>query len=388
MPAALRVLVLYGTRPEAIKVAPVAAALERRSERVELTLCSTGQHGEMVRQVEELFDLVPTQKLEVMRPSQSLNGLASRMFASLDEVFDRYRPDWILVQGDTTSAMVGALAGFHRGVKVGHIEAGLRSGDMQHPFPEEANRRLIDTLSDALFAPTVRSAELLAAEGFAAERIFLTGNTVVDALESVSTTLRAEASAVESGGARGSEAAQPLVLVTLHRRESHGQIMETTLKVVAELAEQYKAARFCFPVHRNPAVVEPSHRILGGIANVELLEPLDYRSMVAMLMQSTLVITDSGGLQEEAPTFGVPVLVVRETTERPEGVDSGIAQLVGRKPEALRRAAGSALDSAIQDPEGWRARTRTSNPYGDGRAGERIASILLGDEWTPWPPSD
>jgi UDP-N-acetylglucosamine 2-epimerase (non-hydrolysing) len=286
---------------------------------------------------------------------------------AIDGVVDRVRPDWLLVQGDTTTAMISGLAAFHRRIRVGHIEAGLRTGDLDRPFPEEANRKIVDTFAAALFAPTARAARALADEGVPADRIYLTGNTVVDALESVAARIGREARAGE-------------VLITAHRRESFGPALRAMFGAVADLAERFPDIRWIFPVHPNPSVRDPAHEALGSFPNIELHEPFDYEELIRRLMRARLVLTDSGGIQEEAPAFGTPVLVMRERTERPEGVEAGVARLVGVDRETIVAAATEVL----RDPATEQAMGRGGNPYGDGHAAERITSILAGEPWEPF----
>lgn len=375
-PAQLRkVLVVYGTRPEAIKMAPVIEALRRRPETFAVRVCTTGQHREMLDQVQDLFGLVPDLDLQLMQPDQTLNGLSAAALAALDRVLASEAPDWLLVQGDTTTAMTAGLAAFHRGVKVGHVEAGLRTGDLRHPFPEEANRRIIDLLADALFAPTGRSRDALLAEGTDSAKIHVVGNTVIDALH---TLVGQDGHAPGEGESPG----RPEVLVTVHRRESFGAPIREIFAALRHLAETFPEVGFVYPVHRNPNVRGPAFEILGGLPNLELCEPLDYRELVRRLERCRLVLTDSGGIQEEAPTFGKPVLVLRETTERPEGVDAGVARLVGADRERIFDEAARLLRS----DEAYQAMARAVNPYGDGRAAERIAALLAGEPWEPFAP--
>lgn len=365
-----KILVVYGTRPEAIKMAPVIEGLRRYPDRLEVTACTTAQHREMLDQVEDLFGLRPDVDLDLMRPEQTLNDVAARAFSGLDGVLDRVAPDWLVVQGDTTTAMAGALAAFHRGIRVGHVEAGLRSGDLARPFPEEANRRIIDLVAEALFAPTALSRDTLLAEGVQKGRVFLTGNTVIDALQHVAAGLPDEPATAE-------------VLVTVHRRESFGAPLERILAALGDLARAFPSSRFVLPVHPNPQVRLPVERALGGLANFELLDPLPYRDLIRLLRRCKMVLTDSGGLQEEAPAFGKPVLVLRETTERPEGINSGSAVLVGNDREHIVTVASRLLG----DPEAYQRMARATNPYGDGKAGERIAAIIAGEPWIPLSPS-
>jgi len=363
----LRVLVVYGTRPEAIKMAPVVAALRARAKCFEPIVCTTAQHREMIDQVQELFGLAPDLDLNLMTPDQSLNELTARVITALDEVLERVQPDWLLVQGDTTTAMGAALAAFHHRIPVGHVEAGLRTGDLTRPFPEEANRRLIDIVAQALFAPTARARDALLAEGADPDRLFLTGNTVVDALQSVAATL-------------GDTCRHDEVLVTVHRRESFGEPIRQICFAVAKLAERFPQLRWIYPVHHNPHVRDPARLILERIPNVELHDPFDYPELLRYLKRARIVLTDSGGIQEEAPAFGTPVLILREKTERPEGVEAGVARLIGVEPETIVSAATELLtDTAV-----YESMATATNPYGDGRAAERIVAVLAGERFKPF----
>jgi UDP-N-acetylglucosamine 2-epimerase len=363
----LRIMVLYGTRPELIKMAPVVRELRKSPERFAPRLCTTAQHREMLDQMHAVFGFQADLDLDLMRADQGLNELSSRAFAELDRALAAETPDLLLVQGDTTTAMVGALAAFHRRIPVGHVEAGLRTGDLERPFPEEANRRVIDLVADLCFAPTEGAAGLLRAEGVAEARIHVTGNTVVDALQWIS-SLAAPA---------GVEPARGEVLITVHRRESFGAPLREIFAAVRDLAAAFPDIRFVYPVHRNPNVRRPAHELLAGLPNLELHEPFDYLELVRRLRSARLVLTDSGGLQEEAPTFGKPVLVLRETTERPEGVEAGIAQLVGHDRARIVAEASRLLT----DEAAYAAVATAVNPYGDGRAAERIAAVLA--RWQP-----
>lgn len=366
----LKILAAYGTRPEAIKMAPVVQALRRRPEAFEVTVCATGQHREMLDQVHGLLDLRPDLDLRLMRHDQSLNGLAAAAVAAMDGVLAERPFDWLLVQGDTTTAMAAGLAAFHRGVRVGHVEAGLRTGDLARPFPEEANRRLIDVLAAALFAPTERAARALLAEGQPAGRVHVTGNTVIDALRMLP---------LEDVG----EPERPEVLVTVHRRESFGAPLREVFAALRRLAEAFPGVAWIYPVHRNPNVQGPAHELLDGLPNLELHEPFDYLELARRLKRCRFALTDSGGIQEEAPAFGKPVLVLRETTERPEGIEAGVARLVGTDRQRIVAAATDLLTS----PGAYEAMARAVNPYGDGQAAERIAAILAGEPWTPFQAS-
>jgi UDP-N-acetylglucosamine 2-epimerase (non-hydrolysing) len=368
-----KILVVYGTRPEAIKMAPVIAALRRRPEAFAVTVCTTGQHREMLDQVQDLLGLAPDLDLRLMQQGQTLSGLAAAALAALDGVLAARAPDWLLVQGDTTTAMAAALAAFHRGVRVGHVEAGLRTGDLGRPFPEEANRRLVDVLASALFAPTERAGRALLAEGCDAGRIHVVGNTVIDALRSISRELSPPGAAPQ----------RPEVLVTVHRRESFGAPLREIFAALRRLAESFPGVAWIYPVHRNPNVREPALAALSGLPNLELHEPFDYRELVRRLARCRFVLTDSGGIQEEAPAFGKPVLVLRDTTERPEGIEAGVARLVGTDRERIFAAAAELLTSEAA----CAAMALAINPYGDGQAAERIAAILAGEPWTPFRPA-
>lgn len=367
-----RILLLFGTRPEAIKLAPVLEALRCAPRTFRVTACATGQHRELLDQASSSLALRPEIQLDLMRPGQGLNDLAARSFAALDGVVTEAAPDWVVVQGDTTTAMVGAWVAFHRGVRVAHVEAGLRTGDLAQPFPEEANRRAIDMLAQALFAPTPHARRLLEAEGVPAERIHVTGNTVVDALRSIAASLPAEAA--EAVGAGRS------VLVTVHRRESFGEPLARILAALRDLADRFPDVRWLLPVHPNPNVGTAVYEGLAGLPNVELHPPFDYPELVRRLRGVDLVLTDSGGLQEEAPVFGKPVLVMRDKTERPEGVIAGVARLVGTRHEVIVDEVARLLD----DEEHRRRMTSAVNPYGDGRAALRIAAVLAGEPYTPF----
>ena len=362
-----RVLVVIGTRPEAIKMAPVVEAL-RALPGVEARVCLTGQHTTLVDQVLKAFSLEADDDLEIMRDGQTLYDVVHGALDGLRDVVRAYRPDALLVQGDTATVFVGSLVAFFEKVKVGHVEAGLRSHDKWAPFPEEIFRRLADVLSDYYFAPTERARDALLAEGVPAARIHVTGNTVVDALLSMTEHGRPVGdevlARVLAGGRR-------LVLLTAHRRESFGEPLREVFRAVRDLADAVEDIEVVYPVHPNPNVREPAAELLSGHPRIHLTAPLDYLDLITALKRAALVLTDSGGIQEEAPTFGVPVLVLREVTERPEGVDAGVAELVGTDGRRILERARAKL----QDP----ARAVPPNPYGDGHAGARIADIVLAD---------
>jgi UDP-N-acetylglucosamine 2-epimerase (non-hydrolysing) len=361
-----RVIVVVGTRPEAIKMAPVVRALRRAEGSPDVRLLLTGQHAELVTGALRTFDLEPDRNLEVMREGQSLYDVASGCLAGLRDTLREWRPGMVLVQGDTASVFFSALAGYFEGVATGHVEAGLRSGDLRRPFPEEGFRRLTAVLADLHFAPTGGARENLLREGVPGERIHVTGNTVVDALLEV---------AERAGSARNPdlrrllEADGPFALLTAHRRESFGLPLRRAFRGVLRLLEEEPGLELIYPVHPNPEVRTPAREILGGHPRLRLTDPLAYEDLVLALRGAALVLTDSGGIQEEAPTFGTPVLVLREVTERPEGIDAGVARLVGTDPDRIVTAAREIL----AEPPGSREVRRDRNPYGDGRAGIRIA---------------
>jgi UDP-N-acetylglucosamine 2-epimerase (non-hydrolysing) len=371
-----KVSVIFGTRPEAIKLAPVVRALRARPG-VDCLVCNTAQHRQLVGPVLAAFGLTPDADLDLLRPGQSLAELTARGVAAIDAYLDAERPDLVLVQGDTTTVLCAALAAFYRKVPVGHVEAGLRTGDLAAPWPEEANRVVTTRLASLHFAPTERARRNLLAEGVPGDRVVLTGNTVVDALLSAVATVRAAPPAVPGlpPGLSDPDDARRLVLITGHRRESFGAGFESICEGVRELAERFPEVAFVYPVHLNPNVREPVRRILGapGLANVHLTEPLGYLEFVALMDRSALILTDSGGVQEEAPALGKPVLVLRETTERPEAVEAGTARLVGTD----RRAIVAAASLLLTDRAAYDAMSRTMNPFGDGRAAGRVADACL-----------
>jgi UDP-N-acetylglucosamine 2-epimerase len=371
-----KVSVLFGTRPEAIKLAPVILALRDEPE-IDCRVCVTAQHRQMVDQVLEAFGLVPDADLDLMRPGQTLAGLTARSVEAIDAYLADERPDLVLVQGDTTTVLCASLAAFYRKVPVGHVEAGLRTGDMAAPWPEEANRVLTTRLAALHFAPTERSRRNLLAEGVPADRVFLTGNTVVDALLMALGKVRAAPPAIPGlpAALTAPGGAKTLVLITGHRRENFGDGFESICAAIRELARLFPDAAFVYPVHLNPSVRDPVRRILGASpgGNVHLIEPLGYLEFVALMARSTLILTDSGGVQEEAPSLGKPVLVMRETTERPEAVDAGTVRLVGTD----ERTIVAETSRLLNDPAAHAAMTRAHNPYGDGLAAGRIVAACL-----------
>ena len=371
----IRVLSVVGTRPEAIKMAPVVRALEA-SEGFASVLCVTAQHRGMLDQVLELFELEPDHDLDLMRERQTLPALTARVLTGVSGVIEAEAPDVVLVQGDTTTTFAGALAAFYAGVPCGHVEAGLRTGDLAAPFPEEANRLLADRLASYYFVPTQRCAEALAAEGVPQERVWLTGNTVVDALLQIRDRVR-RTPLTDDREALGSSypavaGNAPLVLVTGHRRESFGDGFRRICEALRTLAEQHPDVEIVYPVHLNPRVQEPVRRTLSDLPNVHLLPPLTYPVFVRLMDRCTFILTDSGGVQEEAPALGKPVLVMREVTERPEGVEAGTARLVGTDPERIVAES----ERLLSEPDTYRAMRMAHNPFGDGKAAQRIVEIL------------
>jgi UDP-N-acetylglucosamine 2-epimerase (non-hydrolysing) len=354
-------------------MAPVVKALAS-TPGIESLVCVTAQHRQMLDQVLNIFDLHPDIDLNLMRPDQGLSDLTASVFTSLDPVLKQVRPDWILVQGDTTTVMAAALAGYYHRIRVGHVEAGLRTGDKWQPFPEEINRRVAGAVADLHFAPTGNARQNLLSEGVPDWRIAVTGNPVIDALQAIACQpLPAETEALLQKIGVQPYGEKRLVFITAHRRENFGQPLERICAAIRSLAQIYAGqVEFVYAVHLNPHVQEPVHRLLGGIPNVTLLPPLDYLPAVHVMRHSTLILTDSGGIQEEAPAFGIPVLVLREVTERPEGVEAGVSQLVGANPERIVSSACQLLD----DPESYQLMSHAINPFGDGHAAPRIVSAL------------
>lgn len=364
-------LVVIGTRPEAIKLAPVIAALKQRSDEVETFVVLTGQHSELTDEVIKAFRISVDADLDIMSDGQTLYDIAARIMPNLRERVREYQPDLILVQGDTASVFFGALVGFFEKVKVGHVEAGLRSHNKHHPWPEEIFRRLTGVTADLHFAPTSEAAENLRAEGVPAEQVFVTGNTVVDALLEVA----AKDLPVESDDLRSALAAdQKLVLVTAHRRESFGAPMREAFGAIRALADVHEDALFFYPVHPNPEVQRAAAEVLANHDRIRITKPLGYFDLVQALKHAHFALTDSGGIQEEAPTFGTPVLVMREVTERPEGVHAGVTALVGTDAAKIVDLGTQLLSGDLREKM-----SHGDNPYGDGRAGERIADIVVAD---------
>ena len=369
----VKVAIVFGTRPEAIKMFPVVHALQRRKG-IDTRVIVTAQHRGLLDQVLEIAGIVPDIDLDVMVPNQTLDGLTAKLIVELGKAFDAEKPDRVVVHGDTLTTMVASLAAYYRKIPVAHVEAGLRSGDIHHPWPEEVNRRVVACIADMNFAPTQAAADALMKESRDPASIHVTGNTVIDALLATRDRVRdtpAMARGLDDLAARF--AGRRIVAVTTHRRENFGGGMESIARAIADIAARPDVA-VIFPVHPNPNVRPIMDAVLGDLPNVAMIEPLDYPHFVRLLDISHLVLTDSGGVQEEAPSLGKPVLVMRETTERPEGVDAGTARLVGADRERIVREVLALLD----DDAAYQAMARAHNPFGDGGAAERIAAVISG----------
>jgi UDP-N-acetylglucosamine 2-epimerase (non-hydrolysing) len=368
----MKILSIFGTRPEAIKMAPVLKSLALEAE-IESLVCTTGQHRSMLRQVLDVFELQTDFDLDLMVSNQTLNGLSSRLFAALDPLIEQVKPDRVLVHGDTTTAMVGAVAAFHRGIPVAHVEAGLRTGNLKQPWPEEMNRRVVDVVSDLLFAPTEGSKQNLCRENLAG-KVYITGNTVIDALMVSSTRISLDDELRSGLDAQFPflQSGRKILLVTGHRRENFGPGFQNICTALAELSAR-SDIDIVYPVHLNPNVQQPVSAALSRLPNVHLIAPLDYLSFVRLMQRAHVILTDSGGVQEEAPSLGKPVLVMRDVTERPEAVLAGTVELVGTEVERIVTAVHRLYD----DEAAWRSFAQHHNPYGDGYASQRIVAALL-----------
>lgn len=369
----LRVLSIFGTRPEAVKMAPVVQALSAQPQ-IESRVCVTAQHRQMLDQVLEIFGITPDVDLNLMQPDQSLAQITAAIFTHLDPILASLRPEWILVQGDTTTVMAAALLGYYRRIRVGHVEAGLRTHDKWQPFPEEINRRVAGVAADLHFAPTEHARQNLLREGVTEQSIVVTGNPVIDALQQISrrdpppeVSACLEEWGITPNGKR-------LVIITAHRRENFGKPLEQVCTALRTLAERYRGSvEFLYPVHLNPNVQGPVYRNLSGIPNLHLTKPLEYLHLVHLMKHASLILTDSGGIQEEAPGLGVPVLVLRQRTERPEGIEAGVVKLVGTDAQRITAEATCLLD----DPAAHAAMAHAVNPFGDGHAAGRIVQAVL-----------
>jgi len=371
-----KILVVLGTRPEAIKLAPVIIKLKENDSKFKPVVCSTGQHREMLEQVLNVFDINPDYELGIMKPGQSLFDVTVNGLRKIEEVLNEVGPDFLIVQGDTTTSFMASLAAYYLKIKVGHVEAGLRSGDKYNPFPEEINRKLTDCMTDFFFAPTEGAKDNLLREGFDEGKIFVTGNTVVDALLiTLEKQKDNEIQEIMEGRLREicgfSLDNDRIILVTGHRRESFGRDFESICLGLKKIAENNNV-KIIYPVHLNPNVKEPAKKILGSNKNIYLIEPLDYFTFVWLMSKAYLILTDSGGIQEEASALAKPVLVMRKKTERPEGIEAGTAKLVGVESEDIYGEARKLLE----DEELYNSMAVAKNPYGDGKASERIVKIL------------
>ena len=374
----MKILSIFGTRPEAIKMAPVVRELVRRGSAIHSRVLVTAQHRQMLDQVLSLFEIVPDYDLDLMQAGQSPTQVAASILTRLDPILKEEKPDWVLVQGDTTTVMAAAIAAFYQRIKVGHVEAGLRSFDKWQPFPEEINRRIAGVTADLHFAPTDGSRNNLLREAVPAENIRVTGNPVIDALQWVAQLPYQWDDAILPAACIEDK---QLILVTAHRRENFGEPIEQICQALLEIARRYsEQVHILYPVHLNPNIQEPVYRILGGVDNITLTAPLDYLELVQMLKASYCVLTDSGGIQEEAPGLGKPVLVLREVTERPEAVQAGTVRLVG----ANRQRIVAETSRLLEDPLAYQEMSQAVNPYGDGRAAQRIVGALLREKIEPF----
>ena len=365
----IKVLVIFGTRPEAVKMAPIVKALKNDMEHFDSKICVTAQHRDMLDQVLRIFEIEPDYDLNIFQSGQTLTQITCRALSGLEGVIEEYKPDLILVQGDTTTVFSGALAAFYHQVKIGHVEAGLRSGNLYSPYPEEANRMLTGILTDFHFAPTQTSKNNLLREGYDESKIFITGNTSIDALSWV----------IDKNYKFNEEALNNIdfenkkfILLTAHRRENIGEPMENIFSAVKEIAEKNSDVEIIYPMHLNPKVREIARSIFGLMKSVHLIEPLDYLPFTNLMSKCYLVVTDSGGVQEEAPSLGKPVLVVRKETERPEGIEAGTAKLAGTDREVIYRE----LDLLINNEEEYKKMANAVNPYGDGKAAVHIIDTI------------
>jgi UDP-N-acetylglucosamine 2-epimerase (non-hydrolysing) len=369
----MKVLTIFGTRPEAIKMAPLVKALANEAN-IESKVCVTAQHRQMLDQVLELFEITPDYDLNIMKPGQTLSGISSEILTNLEPVLMEFRPDLVLVHGDTSTTFAATLAAYYQQIAVGHVEAGLRTGNIYSPWPEEANRKLTSTLAKHHFAPTAQSQQNLLQEGVKQENIYVSGNTVIDALlwvkQKLETNLNLTKQLRQNFPFLRDDAR--LVLITGHRRENFGDGFERICAAIRTLASDFPDVDFLYPVHLNPNVLEPVGRILEGVSNVHLIEPQDYLPFVYLMTKAHIILTDSGGIQEEAPSLGKPVLVMRDTTERPEAVAAGTVKLVGTDAENIIQA----VTKLLNDPIEYQQMSIAHNPYGDGKACKRIVNII------------
>ncbi|WP_227105606.1 non-hydrolyzing UDP-N-acetylglucosamine 2-epimerase [Chromobacterium rhizoryzae] len=370
----MRVLTIFGTRPEAIKMAPLVQALAR-STQIEAKVCVTAQHRQMLDQVLELFDITPDYDLDIMRPGQNLQSITTDIITRLSPVLDSLQPDYVLVHGDTTTTLAAAQASFYKQIRVCHVEAGLRTGNILSPWPEEGNRRITGALAAYHFAPTLNAYDNLRSENIPSDKILITGNTVIDALLIAIDKLENNSNLRNSVHKQFPflDKGKRTVLVTAHRRENFGDGILNICEAIKQLSKKYPEIDFAYPVHPNPNIKQPVEQNLSDLNNVQLIPPLDYLPFVYLMSRSTLILTDSGGIQEEAPSLGKPVLVMRDTTERPEAVAAGTARLVGTDPQQILHACSELLDQPLQ----YQKMAQAHNPYGDGQSSSRIIDFLL-----------
>ena len=367
-----KILVVFGTRPEVIKLAPVILEMKRHPENFDVILCSTGQHKELLDLALEDFDLVPDIYLQIMKQGQSLSNLTSNLINTLSKVIDQYSPDILLVQGDTTTVMAASLVAFYKGIRIGHIEAGLRSWNLHSPFPEELNRRLVSLITDYHFTPTKEATANLIEEKVDGRKIFETGNTIIDAIGYIKNYGKHDP--LPANLQSMFDRFKKVILVTAHRRESFGESFVAICNALKSIASENKDVGLVFPVHMNPNVVTPVHKILGNVPGILLTEPLSYKTMISLMQRCYFVLTDSGGIQEEALALSIPVLVMRDTTEREEGIRAGGSILVGTDYSNILFAANELLEN-----EGKHGiMSKAVNPYGDGTAARKIVSVLIG----------
>ena len=371
MASCTKILITFGTRPEAIKMAPLVLELKKRPDHFEVEVCVTAQHRQMLDQALEIFAITPDYDMDVMQDGQTLPELTGRLIAGFDKVLEKSCPDIVIVQGDTTTTFCCALAAFYRQIKVAHIEAGLRTDNRYSPFPEEINRRMTANLTDWHFPPTERSRQALLRERYPEDSVFKVGNTVIDALLMVAEKVRGRSSSFEDKFSFLANDAR-IVLITGHRRESFGAGFEDICSAIKGLAQDNPAVRFVYAVHLNPNVHEPVNRLLKGLDNIHLIPPQDYLNFVWLMDRAHIILTDSGGVQEEAPSLGKPVIVMRDVTERMEAVEAGTALLVG----ADKRKIIGAVQGLLNDEKAYHKMAQTKNPFGDGMASQRIADIL------------
>ncbi len=370
----INILLCMGTRPEGIKLAPVVELLKKQSNTFKFKICSTGQHREMLAQVFNFFEINPDYDLNLMTENQSLGYLSSSILNNMNKVLDSANPDVILIQGDTTTAFLTALSGFYRGVKVGHVEAGLRTYDKYNPFPEEINRQLISRVADFHFAPTRKAYDNLINENINNQNIVITGNTIVDAiLWGIKKILNSKKTLEDKEPLKGLDRDRKIILVTMHRRESFGREIENICKALKIISARYSRIQIVYPVHLNPNVRKPVFKLLGKADNIKLIDPLDYESFLWLMSRSYFIITDSGGIQEEAPTLKKPVLVIRKKTERMESLDMGISRLIGTETKNIIDNVSELLDNE----NSYRKMISNKNPYGDGHAAEKILDFIL-----------